>query len=134
MYFPFNALLLYIYIFFFSFPSDEHFSLIISNLFKQVILNKDRYLPSAGNSTYRLFTFYFSISLYSVTAVHMLSEFTGLTEAKYIQICNIWPKCNWITPWKSCLIFTKATVKPMQKEYSLRSDHRQAWYLNTENS
>lgn len=41
-------------------PSDEHFSLIISNLFKQVILTEDRYVPSAGNLTYQLFTFCFS--------------------------------------------------------------------------
>lgn len=68
-----------IYLFFL--PSDEHFSLIISNLFKQVILNEDRYVPSAGNSTYRLFTFYFSITLYSVAPAEMLSEFTELIRS-----------------------------------------------------
>lgn len=61
-------------------------------------------MPSAGNSTYRLFIFY--LSLYSITPVYMLSEFTRLTEAKYIQINNIWNKCNWTNAWKSCSIFT----------------------------
>lgn len=33
------------YMYLFILPSDEHFSLITSNLFKQVILNEDRHMP-----------------------------------------------------------------------------------------
>lgn len=42
-------------------PTDEQFSFMISNLFKQVILNEDRYTSSAGNWTCSPFTFYFSL-------------------------------------------------------------------------
>lgn len=108
-----SVLSYYIYMYLLFLPSDEHLSLIISNLFKQVILTEERYVPSAGNSTYQLVTFCFSY--FSVLYQPGLQA-EWIYWANWSQICDILDKFYWAIPWNSCSILANTPKQSNSEE------------------